>query len=390
MSRNTTNYPAVVIPAFNRPKSFLRLLRSLEIGNYPINNSIELIISIDGGGDYEVLQIAKEFNWKFGTKTIIEHRENLGLKNHIIYCGDLTEKYGSIILLEDDLVASRDYYIYAYKALEFFSDEINVGQISLYAYDRLEDSLMRFYPLKGDSDCYFIQWASSWGQAWSMDQWKEFKNWYKKNENKKSIFAALPSFIKSWGEHSWKKFFISYLVSSNKYTVFPYHSLTSPSGAAGVNHNEYSLPMHQSSLCTGVNRQYNFKKFQASFLKYDVYFEPEKALIDGITQKFINYNFECDFYGTKNFEKIESEYLFSIRNCTNPIHSFDCKVFPLELNLLLGSGSKISFGKKCDFNKRFTMREKLASYLFLQKLFNPIEAIFYNSLKILYKLLGKL
>ena len=91
MSINSTNYPAVVIPAFNRPKSLLRLLRSLDKGDYPLNHSIELIISIDGGGDHEVLRIAKEFNWNFGTKTIIEHDENLGLKNHIISCGDLAK-----------------------------------------------------------------------------------------------------------------------------------------------------------------------------------------------------------------------------------------------------------------------------------------------------------
>ena len=76
---------AIVVVAFNRPNSLIKLLSSLEKAFYT-----------------EVVKIANDFVWSYGDKIIIDHKKNLGLKKHILSCGDLTDKYDSVIILEDD------------------------------------------------------------------------------------------------------------------------------------------------------------------------------------------------------------------------------------------------------------------------------------------------
>lgn len=98
--------PAIVVVAYNRPLSVTRLLNSLSKAKYLVDN-ITLVISIDfenSDKHREVVKVVNDFEWKHGQKQIIQYEKNIGLKNHIISCGDLTEVYGSIILLEDDLV----------------------------------------------------------------------------------------------------------------------------------------------------------------------------------------------------------------------------------------------------------------------------------------------
>ncbi|MEL6484270.1 MAG: hypothetical protein AAFP96_05420, partial [Bacteroidota bacterium] len=94
------NHPAIVVVAFNRPKSLKRVLKSVQTAFYPSEIEIPLIISIDySPTNKEVLEIAHDFTWKNGAKQVIQHRENLGLKEHILSCGDLSEKYGGVIVL---------------------------------------------------------------------------------------------------------------------------------------------------------------------------------------------------------------------------------------------------------------------------------------------------
>ena len=65
--------------------------------------SISLVISIDGGGHERVVEIANELV-AHEDKRVIAGNRNMGLRDHIISCGDLSLEYGSVIVLEDDLI----------------------------------------------------------------------------------------------------------------------------------------------------------------------------------------------------------------------------------------------------------------------------------------------
>ena len=166
------NIPAIVAIGFNRPLALKRLLYTIAKANYPADVSIALVISIDKGDNSEVLDVAKDFVWQRGEKIVIEQVENLGLRRHVISCGDLTEKYKTVIILEDDLLVSPEFYHYTLEAVNYYQNSLEIAGISLYAYDFNEYAETKFVPLEDGYDNYFIQTASSWGQVWTRQQWQ--------------------------------------------------------------------------------------------------------------------------------------------------------------------------------------------------------------------------
>ncbi len=59
--------PAIIIPAYNRPDSLRRLLSFIDAASF-IYDDIPLVISVDGGGDINVVELANSFEWKYGQK----------------------------------------------------------------------------------------------------------------------------------------------------------------------------------------------------------------------------------------------------------------------------------------------------------------------------------
>ena len=112
-SKSEMHRPAIVIIAYNRLDALKRLLVSVEAAVYPEGEPVPLVISIDRSDSDAVVKTAEDFGYTHGEKIIIARKERLGLREHVLTCGDLTEKYGSIIVLEDDLFVSPMFYDYA-------------------------------------------------------------------------------------------------------------------------------------------------------------------------------------------------------------------------------------------------------------------------------------
>jgi len=90
--------PVIIVPAYSRQESLSRLLFTLNRAKYPCSN-IELIISLDKGYEKEVGDVAKKFIFSSGTCSIYCQENHLGLRDHILWCGDLTNKFHSYIAL---------------------------------------------------------------------------------------------------------------------------------------------------------------------------------------------------------------------------------------------------------------------------------------------------
>ena len=134
--------PAIIAIGYNRPEALKRLLGSLNSAKYDTDD-ITLIISIDHSKKEKdeknkaVLNLANDFEWKHGEKRVIFREKNMGLRAHVIACGDLANKYESIVMLEDDIYVSPMFYKYASKALEFVENKDYVGGVSLYNHKKL-------------------------------------------------------------------------------------------------------------------------------------------------------------------------------------------------------------------------------------------------------------
>ncbi|HEY5587481.1 MAG TPA: glycosyltransferase [Candidatus Paceibacterota bacterium] len=346
-----TSKPSIVVVAYNRPLSLKRLLNSLKNADYSDHRDINLIISIDKSDIKEVVLTAIEFDWAYGKKTIIEHDTKLGLRKHIISCGDLTNEYDSVIILEDDLFVSPQFYLYCIQSLLTYNDDPKIAGISLYAYRINEISNLFFLPIEDGWENYFIQFASSWGQIWTTNQWECFKNWYEKNQII-SDFIPIPTQVRKWSEQSWKKFYIAYLVETNKYFVFPRISLTTNfSSDAGTHLSQMPNDNFQVPLLLKY-KNLNFSKFNESLAVYDSYFEIKAYCIKKLNPFLEKYDFECDLYGMKSDIHIKTPFLISTRNCSKPILNFGLHQIPLELNIIFNvQGEDCYLGQKEHFSK---------------------------------------
>lgn len=343
MTKSIIN-PAIVVIAYNREKSLSRLLGSLSKSNIPKGTT--LIISIDNGNNPLVAKVAREFNYAPGEKIIIEHKERLGLRKHVLSCGDFTKEYGSIIMLEDDIYVSPYFYQYTQQAQEFYRNSEKIGGISLYAYPVNPTWELPFSPLIDGSDVFFAQRACSWGQSWTWEQWEPFRTWYDENNETVSL-NNLPALIISWPENSWLKYFIKYLVEFDKYFVYPRAGFTTCFTDLGT-HSKKEKKDYQANLQFGVEA-FKFRKIEDSYCLYDVYYELNTDKLKQLNPFFKGYDFCMDLYGIRSLAKIENEYLLTTKKIKNPIKTYSRSLKPHEMNVILyNSGKEIYFGKKED------------------------------------------
>lgn len=338
--------PAIVVITYNRPQSLRRLLNSIYNANYEGYSDIPLVISIDGGSSSETQEIVEAFDWQHGDKRVILHEENLGLRKHVICCGNLSEEYGSIIVLEDDLFVSPYFYDYASKATLFYKNEEKIAGISLFSYGYNEYAVLPYIPLQNGYDVFFMQVPSSWGQTWTKKQWKSFMQFYDTNPVITDT-DKLPDAVKKWPETSWKKYFYKYIVTNNLYFVYPYISYSTNFGDKGT-HYEIKTSLQQVRLMNN-KKNYLFPKISEVNIIYDAYMELLPECFWGIGIKR-DVDFCVDVYGTKQLELFENEYCFSVKDCSNPIEQNGIELIPIENNIICRlTGNQISFSKRINF-----------------------------------------
>ena len=339
------NKPAIVVVANNRELSLQRLLDSLHRAVYP-DLQIPLIISIDKNENPHVQEIAENFVWEHGEKQLYTHNQKLGLRKHIIACGNLSRSFEEVIILEDDLLVSPFFYTYTLDALSFFRHKSKIAGISLYAHPFNETAKTSFCPHMDGYDNYFMQLPSSWGQCWTRDRWNAFMSWYHINGQLPITDKdPLPANMIHWPDSSWKKYFTKYMVEHNLYFCYPRTSLTTNFAEPGT-HTKVKSPLFQTPLLT-YEKQWKFCKLPESDSLYDPYCEIHPDILKRLEPSLVQYNFEVDLHGQKRIEKSSKEYFLTTRKCTEPIRSWSSDLVPPEENVILHVGGyKIFLAKK--------------------------------------------
>ena len=264
---------AIVVVAYSRPKETRRLIESIIKGHFDGDN-VDLIVSIDKSNcQKEVYDSCKDAEWLNGSYSVIMQEKRLGLRPHILKCGELTAKYDAIILLEDDLVVSPNFYRYTKNALDFYKNDDRIAQISLYSYAVNEFVSRPFSPEKNEYDVYAMRVTQSWGECWSRSMWNNFmaSPYYRSSILDKR--ADLPSNVNNWKENSWKKNFTNYLADSGKYVIYPYYSFTTNYTIAGE-HSKMEVPDYHVLMQMGDVHEFKFCSLE-DCIKYDLFFERE-------------------------------------------------------------------------------------------------------------------
>ena len=349
--------PAIVAIAYNRPEALLRLLTSIEAAAYDESVHPLLVVSIDKSDSDETAKVAYDFNYTHGEKVIIERPERMGLKDHVLACGELTRKYGSIIVLEDDLFVAPRFYEYACAALDHTEEDGRIGGVSLYNHLFNVHTREGFLAIDDGYDNWYLQIASSWGQAYTAKQWEGFAKWYAGNKNRSLEGPFVPANVSGWSDKSWLKYYIAYLIETGRYCIYPRVSMTTNFGDIGSHacktDTDLQVPLMNTRRC--VN--YEFSTLDESRAVYDAFFEPVGILADGkICLGGLEEGFDAkekrrlivDLYGYKPLDEIISSFrndpdredvnyvLTSKRLPYKVIKSFARQMRPADANILYG------------------------------------------------------
>ncbi len=335
---NTPSYkPAIVIVAYDRAESLQRLIDSLDRAHYR-GDEVNVVISVDGGGNREVLSKARSSSIKGTQPEVIEHPNNLGLKDHILFCGSLAQKYGSVIVLEDDLVVDPWFYEYACRSLDFYASTKEIAGIALYSQRYNDHAELPFEPFGNGYSTFFMQVGCSWGQIWSAEQWQDFKTWYDQADGSTvSACLGLPDNVKRWSESSWKKYFNAYIVDSGKFIVYPYDSFTTNcSDSPGVHIKEVNN-VFQVAMKSPYRAEdsLNFAPFQDKEVAYDAYMEPCGAFIYK-NLKLAATEVEIDLHGHKPWSMLlKKQYALTLRVLDEPeLAEYPVSFRPIEMNFV--------------------------------------------------------
>jgi hypothetical protein len=322
--------PAIVCLGYNRPASLSRLFRSLAMGSYP-EAGVTLVISLDHSGDAECLRLAERFEWQHGPKRVLARTTRAGLRRHVLECGDLSEEYGAIVMLEDDIVVAPGFHRYATAALRFYEKAEDVAGVALYSHRLSFASNLPFIPLATDHDAFFLQFPASWGQAWTASQWRGFREWLAAAGDRQ-IHPDLPEQVRLWPESSWVKLFASYCRHEGKTWVYPYDSYTTNFADPGF-HMTTGTSLYQVALTMECGATPRFALPGSSPADYDSYFENRSAHIARAVGMECA-DFECDLHGVKPLGPARKQYLATTRPARTSILSTEMIYKPLELNLV--------------------------------------------------------
>ena len=312
---------AIVAVGYNRLGSLKRLFSSLLQAKY--STEVPLVICIDNSGCQDIYNYVNSFEWPFGEKYVFIQKERLGLKNHILFCGDLTKYFKGVIILEDDIYVGEGFYSYTKDAVEYYDSDSRIAGISLYR-NEMDGNIPIDY-IQDGIDVYLIQSVASWGECWTRKMWKPFREWYNRLEDQSLSKYDMPQYIKNW-PRAWSKFYIAYLIETNRYYVFPNVSLTTCFSEAGEHGRKSTIGQ---VVLLSQNKKFEFKPFE-DLTKYDVYsgnldiykwlnIEPDNLAID---MRGDNSNFKQARYIISPFS-----YPYKI------VRSFALSLRPIELNI---------------------------------------------------------
>lgn len=326
----------IVVIGYNNERGIERLLESISKVDYQGDFGIKLIISIDYSGNDTVKNIAEQFEWEHGEKIIVAHEKNLGLKKHILACGNYLNEYDldAVAVLEDDIYVAPSMYNYMKNTVEFYENDPTVAGISLYKHELDILAKKRFEDYVDDSDVFFIQYAMSWGQIWLRDKWNSFMDWYENENWKEMKNKEIPANIKAW-TNSWLKFHIMYCIDRNLYFVYPRVSQATNFSDAGVHRSNVSNAM-QVKMAMECKKNWNFTRIEDSMAVYDAFFE------NIIVKKYLKLdNVTINLNGYKR--NYASKYVLSTAILPyKVVKSWGLSFRPIETNIFLNnSGNDI-------------------------------------------------
>jgi len=219
------NLAPIILFVYNRPDHTQKTLQALQKNTLAFDS--ELFIYSDAAKNDSVQNQVDEVRELisnvsgFKKVTVIKKDKNIGLANAII--GGVTEivnKYGKIIVLEDDLVTSPYFLEFMNSALDFYSDKKDVWHISGWNYPIAPEAL---------SDTFLWRTMNCWGWATWSNRWQNFE---KNTEQLLDTFTAekIKAFNLDGYENFWGQVISNKEGKINTWAIYWYASIFKHNG----------------------------------------------------------------------------------------------------------------------------------------------------------------
>ena len=236
-NKNNESLAPVLIFCYNRVNHLQKMFEALNSLDECCNT--DLYIFVDGpkripDETKKVRLFVEEYisaRSSFRTTTIIKSPSNKGLAKSVIDGVNLVfETYDSVIVLEDDLIVSKDFLNYMNSALAFYRDNAAIDSISGYVYNsKLMPCLKKL-----ESDVFFALRGCSWGWGTWKNRWESIK-WNVSEMIPTSLNFAFRKAFSQWGldlpylldsyylgeSQSWAIRWVLNQYLFNRYTVYP-------------------------------------------------------------------------------------------------------------------------------------------------------------------------
>ena len=279
-------YAPIVLFAFNRLEPLKRSVASLA-GNSEAADT-DLIVFVDGPrrdkeGEAEKVEAVRAYVKNIsGFKSLTCHFSEANKKLGPSIIAGVTEvmnQYGRAIVIEDDLIASRNFLAYMNQGLDRYEQDKKVWSISGFG-------LKVRAPKSYEADAYFCPRSSSWGWATWKDRWMkcdwELKDWDAVVRNGKAFnrWGGSDCFgmLNGWHEgrnQSWAIRFCYNQFVNEALSLFPMVSKIDNEGFDGSGTNCRQYNRYKFDFDTSENKEFGLpesvyinKNLLGQFLRY--------------------------------------------------------------------------------------------------------------------------
>ena len=262
------NYAPIIIFAFNRLESLKACVSALQ-ANVESKDS-DLIVFVDGprqnkNGEAKKVQTVRDFVKTiegFKSLTYYFSETNKGLGPSIIAgVTDVINQYGKTIVIEDDLIVSRNMLAFMHQGLNSFEGNEKVFSVCGYS-NKVK------IPKDYKWDAYFCSRSSSWGWATWKDRWGSvdwnLNDWDSVQKNARAFNrwggSDCYGMLKEWKEGLNKSWAIRFCYSQfiqGKLSLFPVISKVDNEGFDGEGANCKRWSRFKSLFDNTNNKTFN-------------------------------------------------------------------------------------------------------------------------------------
>lgn len=300
----------IAIFVYNRPDHTARTLEALKAND--LADKSDLFVFCDGPKPdadamtqqaiQKVRAVVKEQQW-CKTVTIYESDHNKGLAESIKYgVTNILNRFGKIIVLEDDVVTSKGFLKYMNEALDLYEQEDKVMHIGSY--------LPYTNSITNLPETFFLRFMSCWGwatwkRAWDMANWDtEFL--YQQIEDSKVRYTFNLGGVLNFHEqlenningsiNTWAIKWYTTIFLKQGLCLYPKVSLTNNIGLDGSGENceiqQNELPFHAEHY---VKLAFQFPKesrLGKRYLQRYYLYGKDSSMKHRLKRKYIHYRFK--------------------------------------------------------------------------------------------------